>query len=220
MPESPPTAMDPRVARSRRAIIEAATTLFLDQGYAAATMDEIAEAAGVSKRTVYNNFPDKETLFRDVVLAVTSLADEFIHEAARMLTDADDLAAKLTNLAVRLARTATGVGVVRLRRLIISEAHRFPDLAADYYRRAPGQVIAALAAAFAELDQQGRLHAPDPVVAAEQFAYLTIGAPLDRALFHARDAAIDSDRLTSTANAGVATFLAAHATDAHRGKGL
>lgn len=210
MAESPVPAMDPRVVRSRRAIVDAATTLFLEQGYAAARMDDIADAAGVSKRTVYNNFPNKEALFREVVMAATSLADAFVDEAARMLADAGDVAATLTELAERLAGIVTSVRVVRLRRLIIGEAHRFPDLAADYYGRAPGKVLTVLAATFAELDRQGRLRVPDPTLAAEQFAYLTIGAPLDRALFHARGTAVDSGRLTATATAGVTTFLAAH----------
>jgi TetR/AcrR family transcriptional regulator, mexJK operon transcriptional repressor len=56
--------VDPRVIRSRAAILSAATTLFLRDGYVATTMDDIAETAGVSKRTVYNNFVDKDALFR------------------------------------------------------------------------------------------------------------------------------------------------------------
>ncbi|TLP71240.1 TetR/AcrR family transcriptional regulator [Nesterenkonia sphaerica] len=206
--------MDPRIARSRRAIIDAATTLFLNQGYPATTMDDIAEVAGVSKRTVYNNFPDKEGLFREVVLAVTSFVDEFINEAVRELADAAEVELSLKDLAARLASSVIGDGVVRLRRLIIGEAHRFPDLAADYYRRAPGRVIATLAIEFGELTQQGRLHTPDPELAAEQFAYLTIGAPLDRALFHSHDVGTDSDTLVATAIAGVTTFLAAYGPEA------
>src|SRR5690606_30831991 len=110
-----------------------------------------------------------------------------------------------------LATIATTAQVVRMRRLIISEADRFPDLAADYYGRAPGRVLATLSVAFTELARQGRLHVPDPMLAAEQFAYLAIGAALDRAVYAAPTAAADPARLSAAAAAGVATFLAAHA---------
>lgn len=204
------TGIDPRVVRSRAAIFEAATTLFLRNGYSATTMDDIAEQAGVSKRTVYNNFTDKEALFREVVLAATEIAEEFATDAAAELADPDDLPAALFALARRLAAGATNPRVVRLRRLLIGEAHRFPDLAAEYYRLAPGRVMAALAAALESLASRGRLPVTDPDRAAEQLAFLVLGAALDRAMFDGRDKAPESDSLASAADDGVRTFLAAY----------
>jgi TetR/AcrR family transcriptional regulator, mexJK operon transcriptional repressor len=52
-----------RSARKRRAIMEAATTVFLGKGYLGTSMDEIAALAAVSKQTVYKHFADKEGLF-------------------------------------------------------------------------------------------------------------------------------------------------------------
>src|SRR5437588_46985 len=61
----------PRPARTappkRDAILDGAWGVFLKHGYALATMDEIAAAAGVSKRTVYDHFPSKEQLFGAIV---------------------------------------------------------------------------------------------------------------------------------------------------------
>jgi AcrR family transcriptional regulator len=51
-----------RSARKRSAILEAATTVFLDNGYLGTSMDEIAALARVSKQTVYKHFADKERL--------------------------------------------------------------------------------------------------------------------------------------------------------------
>ncbi len=202
--------IDPRILRSRAAVIQAATTLFLHNGFRATTMDEIAEAAGVSKRTVYNNFADKQALFRQVVMAATGVVEQFAADAAAQLADPDDLPAALTALARRLAVTATDARVVRLRRLLIGEAHRFPDLAAEYYRVAPGKVISTLADGFASLAGRGRLQVSDPHRAAEQFAFLVLGAALDRAMFDGRDTALDTDGLVRAADDGVRTFLAAH----------
>jgi TetR/AcrR family transcriptional repressor of mexJK operon len=201
---------DPRILRSRAAIMQAAAALFLDKGYSATTMDEIAEAAAVSKRTVYNNFADKQALFRQVVMAAAEIVEQFTADAAAQLTDPADLPAALTALARRLAVTATNPRVVRLRRLLIGEAHRFPDLAADYYRLAPGKVIATLAAAFESLARRDRLVVTDPHRSAEQFAFLVLGAALDRAMFDGRQTAPESDCLMRAADDGVRTFLAAH----------
>jgi TetR/AcrR family transcriptional repressor of mexJK operon len=202
--------IDPRVVRSRAAVLDAATTLFLRDGYSATTMDDIAETAGVSKRTVYNNFTDKEALFREVVMAAIGIAEEFASRAAAELADPDDLPKALFDLGHRLAVATIDPRVVRLRRLVIGEARRFPDLAAEYYRLAPGRVMSTMAAAFEALARRGHLHVADPRRAAEQFAFLVLGAALDRAMFDGRDKAPDTDSLRQAASDGVRTFLAAH----------
>jgi AcrR family transcriptional regulator len=199
---------DPRVIRSQAAILAAATTLFLRDGYVATTMDDVAEAAGVSKRTVYNHFADKDALFREVVMAATGVAEAFAADAAAELADPDDLPAALCAVARRLAEGATDPRVVQLRRLLIGEAHRFPDLAAEYYRLAPGRVMATLAAALEQLGRAGRLQMPDAQRAAEQLAFLVVGPALDRAMFDGRPACRDTAALARAADDGVRTFLA------------
>ena len=56
-----------QTARKRQAILEAATTLFLREGCLATSMDKIAAAASVSKQTVYKQFADKQSMFREIV---------------------------------------------------------------------------------------------------------------------------------------------------------
>ncbi|MEA2545040.1 MAG: TetR/AcrR family transcriptional regulator, regulator of autoinduction and epiphytic fitness, partial [Chloroflexota bacterium] len=53
----------PRRGGSREAIVEAAERLFLDRGFGSVSMDELAEAAGVARRTLYNQFSSKEEIF-------------------------------------------------------------------------------------------------------------------------------------------------------------
>jgi len=60
--------------RKRKAIVEAATTTFLQKGYLGTSMDEIATLAGVSKQTVYKHFADKEALFSELVTATVAEA--------------------------------------------------------------------------------------------------------------------------------------------------
>jgi AcrR family transcriptional regulator len=59
---------------TRRAVLDAARSLFGRQGYAQTSVDEIADAARVTKGAVYHHFPGKEALFRAVYAAVQAEA--------------------------------------------------------------------------------------------------------------------------------------------------
>src|SRR6202050_5961734 len=96
-----------RTARKRQAILDAATTLFLRVGYLATSMDQIAAAAAVSKQTVYKQFADKQSLFREIVAdTVAEVADPVAQQVAG-LRDSGDLEADLRGLAH--ARLAQGI---------------------------------------------------------------------------------------------------------------
>jgi TetR/AcrR family transcriptional repressor of mexJK operon len=198
--------------RTRAAVVEAATTLFLRQGYLGTSVEDIAVFAAVSKRTVYNNFEDKEHLFTEIVLGVTATAEEFADKLVGALHNAEDVPAALHDLARRHITAVTMSQVIRLRRLIISEAARFPELARKYRSRAPGRVITALASAFTALDEQGKLRVPNPQRAAEHFCFLVLGAPLDEAMFNPEAATPTQDELNRIADDGVRVFLAAYRT--------
>jgi TetR/AcrR family transcriptional regulator, mexJK operon transcriptional repressor len=201
---------DPRVARTRAAVAEAATTLFLRHGYQGTSVDDIAALAGVSKRSVYNNFGDKDTLFTEIVLGYTATAEHFAGLLVADLPSAEDVPAAIRDLARRHLAAVTQPQVLRLRRLIILEATRFPALAAEYYRRAPGRVVGALTDAFRELHARGELNTPDPARAAEHYSYLVLGAALDSALFDPDGPPPTEDELRRLADDGANAFLTAY----------
>lgn len=204
-------ALDPRVARSRAVIIAAATEQFLANGYLAANVDEIASEARVSKRTIYNIFGGKEQLFREILSGSLATAERFSEEVSATLAETDDVETELTDVAVRLAHEVLGGGrVVRLRRLLIGEAARFPELAREYYDRAPGRVMATLAEGLAEFHRRGLLRVDDPRVASEHLAFLVLGASLDRALFVTDADLLSPIEIERRALVGVATFLRAY----------
>ena len=67
-----------RRGESRDAIVEAAQRLFLERGFGSVSMDELAEAANVARRTLYNQFARKEDIFREVLLKMSrQLEDAF-----------------------------------------------------------------------------------------------------------------------------------------------
>ena len=204
-----PRADDPRVVRTRAAVVDAARTLFLRNGYANTTVEDIAELAGLTKRTVYNNYADKSALFTQIVVDTIAFADDF----ARALRDefatgitAANLRPALDDLGQRLALGIIRPEVIALRRLLIGEGRAFPALAREYFERAPGQVIDALAARFAYLGDAGLLQLTDAHRAAAQFAYLVAGEPLDRAVLVGT--VPPNDEVSACARDGVETFIA------------
>ena len=204
-----PRENDPRVVRSRAAVVDAARTLFLRKGYAGTTMEDIAALAGLTKRTLYNNYGDKDALFTEIVADVLAYAEAFargLHEEFTVGVTAANLRATLDDLGRRLALGIVRSEVIALRRLLIGEARAFPALGAEYFDRAPGQVIEALAAGFEHLGRRGLLRLNDARRAAAQFAYLVAGEPLDRAMLVGT--VPSREHVIGCAREGVQTFLA------------
>ncbi|MEV4143472.1 TetR/AcrR family transcriptional regulator [Amycolatopsis sp. NPDC049691] len=65
---------DPRVARSRRAILDAAVELLVEQGFAGTTVEAIAARSGAAKTTIYRQWPDKHAVLRAAVESIVPAA--------------------------------------------------------------------------------------------------------------------------------------------------
>ena len=199
-----------RSARKRRAILDAATATFLRQGYLGTCMDEVAALAGVSKQTVYKHFADKERLFTEIVAATVDAASDPVQAELRELRDSGDVGADLRDLARRQLTAVMQPRLLQLRRLVIGEAARFPDLGRAFYDRGPRRSVATLADALAALAERGVLRLDDPRVAAEQFNWLIMAAPLNRAMLLGEDGPPPPAELDALVDAGVRAFLAAY----------
>lgn len=199
-----------RSAQKRQAIMLAAAQLFLERGYDGTSMDNIASQAGVSKPTVYNHFPDKEQLFVAIVLDTLDRIGDPIRAELAELARTENLAQDLEALARRYLATVLSSEVLRLRRLVIGEAGRQPQLAETYYARSVDRTLTALAACFEQLGGRGLLEIADPHIAAGHFAFLVLSRPLDRALF-SPNATFPEGAIEAQARAGVHAFLRAYA---------
>ena len=192
--------------------MHAATSLFLRQGYQGTSMDQVAALAAVSKQTVYKHFADKERLFSEVVTSTVNEASDPVHAEVLKLRDTGDLAADLRDLARRQLALVMQPKLMQLRRLVIAESSRFPELGRMFYEQGPGRTIAALAATFERLTARGLLAVDDPHLAAAQFNWLVMSAPLNQAMLLGREHALSKSELERHTGEGVRMFLAAYGT--------
>lgn len=186
-------------------LIAVARATMLELGLGGTTMSEVAARAGISKASLYAAHESKDALFAAVVLDWTQRGRDAMRPALDALLDADDLAAALVTFARVVQAGVLNEHVVRMRRLVAAEADRLPDVAARYVRESWTRNIANLGEAIAELDARGALAVDEPVVAAEQFTWLTVGGPLNRQTLGAGPP--PAAELDAVARAAAATFL-------------
>nr|MCU0733241.1 TetR/AcrR family transcriptional regulator [Hyphomonas sp.] len=184
-----------RIARSRAKIVAAAADVFLEQGFLGATMDQIASRADVSVQTVYSRFGSKEALFNEVVGELAGGATRDIEQEVDALPDGTRPEDWLLRFAEEQLRTVLTPRLMQLRRMVIGESGRFPELGAALFREGPGRAIDRLAEVFRHYSSTGELAISDPWVAAGQFNWLLMGGPTSEVM-HLGDAAIpDADRM-------------------------
>ena len=164
----------------------------------------------MSKQTLYKEFTDKASLFRELVLDIGNQVDASLFELPEPDT-IEDVDAWIETLALRWALTIMAPTVQRIRRLVIAEAPRFPDGAASYWEGGFERAIKTLADHFRGLAAAGRLAALDPEIAAQHFAGLLLWIPSNRTTFSAHPDVVTDKELRDYARAGAAAFRRAYA---------
>ncbi|TMJ25433.1 MAG: TetR/AcrR family transcriptional regulator [Alphaproteobacteria bacterium] len=194
--KSPPRRGRPAqdVPKRRQAILDAALEEFAARGFAAARLDDMARRAGVAKGTIYLYFPDKGSLFQELVRAMLSPLIAAIEAAALREIPIRALVELILNTFVSDIYETRRKDVLRL---IITEGARFPGLAEFYYREVIARVLPAvrerlrLAVEQGELAHDALARFPQLLVAPGLMALIWSGlferfAPLDvRALMRA-----------------------------------
>jgi len=196
----------------REAIIAAAMRLFIEAGYAMASMEEIARRAVVAKQTLYNYFGSKQVLFQAIVEQICDELMDTVNLDAPLDSDPTVALNEFARRFVRLMIDPTSIGLFRL---LAAEAHRFPDLAETVFRSGPDRVVADLARYLEAQHRARRLKIMNPVLSAESFMGSLRGNLEMKALFSgARSlAALNADEtvLDRYARHCVDEFLKAHA---------
>ncbi|MFJ1576561.1 TetR/AcrR family transcriptional regulator [Streptomyces sp. NPDC088182] len=200
----------------RQAILEAAFRTFAREGYGQSCVREIAAEAGVAKPTIYNHLGDKETLFREAMLAAVGRTSGAGPAALEQLREPDgDVCAMLEEAGHRILKNHCDPESQALRRLLNAEAARFPDLLETIQREGPQRLHDALADRLARFALSGRLRTSDPDLAAEQFLALLTGPMELRTRLGTRE--VSDAELRTVGRAAVDTFLRAHAPRADDG---
>nr|WP_246767329.1 TetR/AcrR family transcriptional regulator [Rhizobium leguminosarum] len=198
-----------RSERKQAAIVGAAAEVFLSTGYAGASMDEIASRSGVSKQTIYKHFSSKEALFVAVLTQMMREADTAVHTGLPQVENRAQLEAYLLDYAVRQLTIVLTPGLMQLRRLVVAEAQRFPELAKLLYARGPARALEVMGSAFEQLAGKKLLRFSDATVAASQFNWLVMADPVNRVMMLGDEAIPTKQEIHRHAEAAVATFLAA-----------
>lgn len=167
-----PTQVEATQLKER--IREGAVSAFLEYGYDGATMEAIAQTAGITKRTLYARYPDKRAVFLDVIPWALSRAVD--RDLSRRTND-DDLEAALTEIGRGAVKRALDPDTRRLHRVVMNETGRFPEFAISAetlgWSRRQRQVMDLLS----RHQQAGTIDVDDIELAAEHFLAMVEAVP-------------------------------------------
>ncbi|KIK89896.1 MULTISPECIES: TetR/AcrR family transcriptional regulator [Pseudomonas] len=176
-PNGPGRPKDPA---KRRAILDAAKTLFLSHGYANTSMDAVAAEAGVSKLTVYSHFNDKETLFSSAVMAK---CEEQLPPLFFELPAGIPVENVLLNIARGFHQLINSDESVNLHRLMMALGTQDPKLSQIFFDAGPERMVQGMERLLKRIDETGVLSIDLPRNAAEHFFCLLKGAGNFRLLY-------------------------------------
>jgi TetR/AcrR family transcriptional regulator, mexJK operon transcriptional repressor len=182
-------------------ILDHATVAFLRDGYAATSLEAIARQARVAKRTIYARWDGKAALFLAVV---RRLIDTWLATAGTW-SDPGSLEAALRTTARAILAVALTPEAIALRRLMIAEGQRFPELNAIVRKAGADEGNRRIAALLMQGIADGMVRPVNPGMAAEQFLHLVLGGPQQRALSGGPPMA--ADELDAWCDAAVRLFL-------------
>ena len=165
-----PTAAE--LERRKIRVIEVATELFVEKGYADTSLVDIARNAGVATRTLYQHFGDKEALLREVIFARDTGAF-FQRPIVDRNASVRDTLRQTAEYVIELTYRERSVNLMRL---MIAESKRFPDLTRQVAVATFSRFRRSLANVFEGLAQRGLIAAGDHARSGAIFLDLILGS--------------------------------------------
>lgn len=202
---APPTPVAPDDKAA--AVLAGARSVFLANGFSAATTDTIQQAAGVSKATVYARYPTKEALFKAVIEAE---CERFLATVRSTEIRSRRLHGILAALGQAYLRLVLSADILALFRAVVGEAPRFPALARQFYLVGPHGFNRIVERHLEEAAARGEVDFSSIglEMAAVHFVNLVRGEALMRCLTHP-DAVPPQARCDQWVSAAVTTFVRA-----------
>lgn len=155
---------NPRRGGSRDAIVAAAERLFLERGFGAVSMDELAEAAAVARRTLYNQFASKEEIFREMLLNVSRQLEHAFPPGIETRGDAGDVLRLIARMILELHQQPKYLGFLRM---VVADSRQFPWIAEEF-AAIMDPLTERLTRYLAHLTATGALDCANPLLAAHQ----------------------------------------------------
>ncbi|QRG07722.1 TetR/AcrR family transcriptional regulator [Xanthobacter dioxanivorans] len=193
----------------RNQILVGARDVFFDRGFDAASMGDIARAAGVSKGTLYVYFENKEDLFAALV------ASECEETAERMFVvdaEEEDVETALTKLGYSFIHAVLRPSSIALLRTVIAISAKFPDIGRQFFEAGPCEGVSRLSRFLAAKVEQGVLDIDDVDQAASQFLTLCKDGVTIPVLVGAPDAP-DPESVAKSVRGAVRVFMRAYGAD-------
>lgn len=200
-----------RIRKSREKIIAAAEDVFLENGFLGSNMDMIAARADVSKQTIYAHFKSKEVLFTEVMKAMTGGAARDIGKDLEETFEGRSVEEYLLDVAVAHLTVVLTPRLMRLRRMVIGEVERFPELGRSLYLNGPVRSIRQFTRALEHYQRLGEIETVDTEMAATQFNWLVMGGPTSAAMLLGDSGISGKTELQAHAKEAVRIFLSAYA---------
>jgi TetR/AcrR family transcriptional regulator of autoinduction and epiphytic fitness len=157
--------MKARRGGSREAIVEAAQRLFLRLGFGSVSMDELAEAAGVARRTLYNQFASKEEIFREMLVRLSAQLEDAFPTGVETQGDVEAVLRVIARVILDLHKNPEYLGFLRM---VVADSRQFPWIAKEFAAVMDPQTE-RLIRYFAHLNTMGVLDCRHPTLAAHQF---------------------------------------------------
>jgi TetR/AcrR family transcriptional regulator of autoinduction and epiphytic fitness len=149
---------------SREAIVEAAERLFLERGFGAVSMDDLAVAAGVARRTLYNQFASKEEIFREMLGRVAGQLEDAFPPGIETQGDVEHVLRQIARVILDLHTQPEYLGFLRM---VVADSRQFPWIAAEFATVMDPQAE-RLSRYLAHMTALAVLDCRDPLLAAHQ----------------------------------------------------
>jgi TetR/AcrR family transcriptional regulator, regulator of autoinduction and epiphytic fitness len=150
---------------SRDAIVEAAVRLFLERGFGSVSMDELAEAAGLARRTLYNQFASKEEIFREMLLRVAGQLEKAFPPGIETQGDVEEVLRLVARMILELHNNREYLGFLRM---VVADSRHFPWIAGEF-AAVMDPLSDRLARYLAHMTAMGVLNCQTPLLSAHQF---------------------------------------------------
>jgi AcrR family transcriptional regulator len=160
--------MRKRSYETKGGIVAVAKRLFFDIGYSASSVDKIAGAAHIQKKTFYAYFPDKKSLFLEIINDTIGTPWVFIHPTEEM-SKPEDLYRILVIIAKGLNETYSNPDYVRLLQLVISELSSQPELTSITHNVITRRAYDILVPLLVEADKKNIVSILNPKQHAQSF---------------------------------------------------